>query len=103
MADIDPESLRFEDDPKTWEEARNSTDGERWREGYLEELKLLKDMGVYKLIPRDDVPQGKRIRKGKPVFHIKRDETGKAVRWKVRLVFKGFEQIYGIPLWPTTT
>lgn len=58
MADFDPESLQFEDDPKMWEEARNSADGERWREGYLEELKLLKDMSVYKLIPRNDVPQG---------------------------------------------
>jgi hypothetical protein len=60
-------------------------------------------MGVYKLIPRCDVPQGKRIRKGKPVFHIKRDETGKAVRWKVRLVFKGFEQIYGKDYTKTTS
>lgn len=30
-----------------------------------------------------------------PVFRIKCDETGKAIRWKVCLVFKGFEQIYG--------
>jgi hypothetical protein len=52
-------------------------------------------MEVYKLIPRSEVPQGKHIRKGKPVFHIKWDEMGQAVRWKVHLVFKGFEQIYG--------
>ena len=103
MVDFDPESLQFEDDPKMWEEARNSIDAERWREGYLEELKSLKDMGVYKLIPQNDVLQGKRIRKGKPVFHIKQDEAGKAVRWKVRLVFKGFEQIYGKDYTKTTS
>jgi Reverse transcriptase (RNA-dependent DNA polymerase) len=103
MVDFDPESLQFEDDPKTWEEAKSSADAEKWREGYLEELKSLKDMGVYKLIPQDDVPQGKRIQKGKPVFHIKRDKTGKAVRWKVRLVFKGFEQIYGKDYTKTTS
>ena len=52
-------------------------------------------MGVYELIRRTDVPHGHKVRKGWPVFLIKRDEHGNAVRWKVRLVFKGFEQIFG--------
>ena len=38
-----------------------------------------------------------------PVFRIKRNETGKAIRWKVRLVFKGFEQIYGKDYTKTTS
>jgi hypothetical protein len=103
MTDIDPESLQFEDEPRTWDEAKDSADAARWEAGYREELKSLKDMDVYKLIPRSEVPPGKRIRKGKPVFHIKRDEDGKAVRWKVRLVFKGFEQIYGKDYTKTTS
>lgn len=103
MADFNPESLQFKDDPRTWEEAKNSIDAEWWKEGYMEELKSLKDMGVYKLIPQDDVPQGKCIWKGKPVFHIKWDETGKAVRWKVHIIFKGFEQIYGKDYTKTTS
>jgi hypothetical protein len=44
------------------------------REEYAEELKLLKDMGPYKLIPRIDW-QGKCIQQGKPVFYIKLDQT----------------------------
>ena len=56
---------------------------------------MLKDMGIYKLIPTSDVPQGTKIHKGRPVFRIKRDKNSKAIRWKVCLVFKGFEQIYG--------
>jgi hypothetical protein len=103
MSDIDPESLQFEDEPRTWDEAKSSADADRWATGYRDELQSLKDMGVYKLIPRSEVPPGKRIRKGKPVFHIKRDEDGKAVRWKVRLVFKGFEQIYGKDYTKTTS
>jgi hypothetical protein len=95
MTDLDPESLQFEDEPKTWDEAKDSPDAAQWEAGYKDELKSLKDMEVYKLIPQSEVPQEKCIRKGKPVFHIKQDETGQAVRWKVRLVFKGFEQIYG--------
>ena len=60
-------------------------------------------MGVHKLIPRSDIPQGHKIRKGMPVFRIKHNKTGKAVRWKVRLIFKGFEQIYGKDYTKTTS
>jgi Reverse transcriptase (RNA-dependent DNA polymerase) len=103
MTDIDPESLQFEDQPKTWDEAKNSADATKWEAGYRDELKLLKDMGVYKLIPRSEVPLGKCVLKGKRVFHIKHDEEGTAVQWKVRLVFKGFEQIYGKDYTKTTS
>jgi hypothetical protein len=103
MPQIDPSTLEFEDEPRSWKEAKGSVDAKRWEEGYRDELKSLKEMGVYKLIPRSDVPQGHKIRKGMPVFRIKRDETGKAIRWKVRLVFKGFEQIYGKDYTKTTS
>ena len=95
MTKIDPSTLEFEDEPKTWEEAKQSADAQRWEDGYRDELKSLKEMGVYKLVPQCEVPQGTKLRKGQPVFRIKHDETMKAVRWKVRLIFKGFEQIYG--------
>jgi hypothetical protein len=103
MTNFDPESLQFEDELKTWDEAKDSPDAAHWEAGYKDELKSLKDMEVYKLIPRSKVPQGKHIQKGKPVFHIKWDEMGQAVRWKVRLVFKGFEQIYDKDYTTTTS
>ena len=60
-------------------------------------------MGVYKLIPWTDIPQGHKVRKGMPVFCIKNDETGKSIQWKVHLVFKGFKQIYGKDYTKTTS
>lgn len=80
-----------------------SADAKLWEAGYRNELTSLKEMGVYKLVSRPDVPQGKKIHKGKPVFEIKHDEIGKAVRHKVRVVFKGFEQIYGRDYTKTTS
>lgn len=77
MTKIDPSILEFEDEPRTWEEAQQSADAKRWEEGYRDELKSLKDMDIYKLIPRCDVPQGTKIHKGRPVFRIKRDENVK--------------------------
>ena len=103
MPQIDLSTLEFEDEPKTWAEAKASADVKRWEEGYRDELKSLKEMGVYKLIPQSDVPQGHKVRKGMPVFRIKRDEHGKAIQWKVCLVFKGFEQIYGKDYTKTTS
>ena len=61
MTDFDPESLQFEDEPKTWDEVKNSVDAACWEAGYKDELESLKDMGVYKLIPQSEVPQGKCI------------------------------------------
>ena len=51
MSKIDPSTLEFEDEPKTWEEACQSANAKHWEEGYRDELKSLKDMGVYELIP----------------------------------------------------
>ena len=92
MTKIDPSVLEFEDEPRTWEEAKQSADAEWWEEGYRDELKSLKDMDIYKLIPQSDMLQGTKICKGQPVFRIKWDKNGKAIWWKVHLVFKGFEQ-----------
>jgi hypothetical protein len=85
----------FEVDPLSWEEAKNSPHCEEWWISYQDELNSLKEMGVYVLVPRSEVPAGQKIHKGKPVFHVKRDATGTVYRRKTWLVFRGFEQIYG--------
>ena len=96
-------SFIFEEEPRTWEEAKRSPDATRWESGYREELKSLKEMGVYELVPREDVPAGTKVRKGQPLFVLKQDEYGEPTRWKVRLVFKGFEQIFGRDYTKTTS
>lgn len=60
-------------------------------------------MGVYKLVPRETVPHGIKIHKGRLLFTIKRDATGSAMRWKVQVVFQGFGQIYGKDFIKTTS
>lgn len=102
--DINPTTLEFEDEPKMWREARECADAKNWEEGYRDELKSLKEMGVYELVlQHSEVPQGHKVRKGCPIFKIKRDENRKAIQFKVRLVFKGYEQIYGKDYTKTTS
>jgi hypothetical protein len=100
---IDPRNMGLDDEPRNWKEAQASPEAKEWTKGYLDELKSLKDMGVYKLVPRSSVPAGAKIRKGRPIFVRKRDENGNVIRHKVRLVFKGFEQIYGKDYTTTTS
>ena len=83
------------DKPNTWNKVKSSSYSKQWENGYKEELQSLKDMGVYKLIPCSQILLSTKIQKGHPVFRLKYDTDGKPVRWKVQLVFKGFEQIYG--------
>ena len=91
------------DKPQTWAEAKQSGDAQQWETAYCDELDSLRDMGVYKLVPRTVVPASQKVRTGSPVFKIKRDEHGKAIRFKVRLVFWGYEQIYGRDYTKTTS
>ena len=60
--------IGLNDEPRTWKEAQASPEVKEWKNGYLDELKSLKDMGIYKLVPRSSVPAGTKIQKGCPVF-----------------------------------
>jgi hypothetical protein len=89
------------DDP-SWSEALASPDREYWIAGGRDELKSLKDLKVFVLVPRSDVPPGQRPLKGKLVCKRKRDEQGKITRYKVRYVAKGYAQRYGVDYDKTT-
>lgn len=98
-----PAHLDLTNEPCTWKEAQLSADTKCWKNTYKDEIKLLKDMGVWELIPREDVPAGQKVRKGCPIFKIKNNELGQAVRFKVCLVFKGYKQVYGQDYTKTTS
>ncbi|KAJ3493647.1 hypothetical protein NLJ89_g10967 [Agrocybe chaxingu] len=91
---INPRNVEFADDPKDWHEAQSSPHASQWEAAYRNELKSLKDCGVYTLVPCESIPTGMKVRKCRPIFKIKRNEDRQIDRFKVRVVFKGFEQIY---------
>ena len=85
------------EDPDTpsWTEALESGDRDKWLEGAEAELNSLCEMGVYKLIPRSEVPTNQSVLQGKFICWLKRNEIGDPVRHKVRWVAKGFQQVWG--------
>ena len=54
----------FEEEPHTWEEAKRSHDAVQWENGYQEELRSLKEMGMYELVLRESIPAGTKVQKG---------------------------------------
>ncbi|KAJ3568720.1 hypothetical protein NP233_g5535 [Leucocoprinus birnbaumii] len=90
-------------DPKSIEEALGRPDGDKWKAAIEEELKSLRDRGVYVLVPRSSIPDGRKVMSGKWVLVSKRDELGIIARWKARLVARGFEQVFGLDFTDTTS
>ena len=84
------QQLFGERDPLTHEQAMASADAERWKEAERAEQKSLEDMKVYRFVDR--VPADAKLLDSKPVYKRKRDSDGNVVRFKNRMVVRGFLQ-----------
>jgi hypothetical protein len=70
-----------------------SPDWPKWLEAIQLELASLQVMGVYTEI--DHLPPGKKAVASKWVLDIKRDQNGEIMKYKARLIAKGYTQIPG--------
>ena len=83
----------LEDDPTSVNQAKQCTNSEKWIVAMQEEMKSMKDNGVWDLV---ELPKGIKPIGCKWVFKTKRDSKGNVERYKARLVAKGFTQKEGI-------
>jgi hypothetical protein len=83
------------DNPQTLAEAMARPDAPKWLEAVQSELTSLNQNGTWEIVKIKDLPA--HIRKSlkalgtKWVFKIK-NETGDTIRYKARLVIKGYQQ-----------
>ena len=84
----------YELDPLSHEEAMASADAAHWREAERAEQQSLEDMKVYRFVT--EVPKGAKLLDSKPVYKRKRRDDGAVIRFKSRLVVRGFLQRFGI-------
>lgn len=75
------------DDPITIEDIRHRRDAEKWREAMVDEIKSLSSNETWDLV---EMPTGARVVQSKGIFKTKRDVDGNVVRYKARLVARGF-------------
>lgn len=80
-------------DPVSYKQALSRPDAEKWSKAIAEELDSMLQNGVFELVePPPDVP----ILGHRWVFKTKLNEHNDPIRWKARLVVKGFQQEYGV-------
>ena len=72
--------------------------GKEWRLAIEEEYESLMKNGAWELV---ELPPGKNLVTCKWVFKVKHDANGNTVRFKARLVARGFSQAYGIDYFET--
>ena len=66
-------NLRNKVNPISYRDAFSRPDVPLWQAAYEDEMKSLHDHKVWDLIPRDQVPAGRKVIPSKPVFHYKHD------------------------------
>ncbi|RVW43382.1 Retrovirus-related Pol polyprotein from transposon TNT 1-94 [Vitis vinifera] len=81
--------MGLKDDPISVSQVKQSSNSEKWIEAMKEEMKSMKDNGVWDLV---ELPEGVKPIGCKWIFKTKRDSKGNIVRYKARLVAKGFTQ-----------
>jgi hypothetical protein len=84
--------------PKSVKEAMKGEYAKFWQDAIDVEMSAHEKSGTWKIL--EDIPEGKYIQ-SKFVFDLKTDEEGYVVRFKVRLVARGDQQINGFDYFQT--
>ena len=98
-AEVNQDSANFalladlSDDPRSLQEALSRADAQQWRAALDSELASLIKAGTYSLVPR---PSTRTPIGNKAVMKVKRGPDGKIIKYKVRIVAKGYAQKPGI-------
>jgi hypothetical protein len=81
-----------EEEPESYQEVQSHKDKNSWMKAMHEEMNSLHKNNTYELV---ELPKGKKALRNKGVFKLKKDGK-KLVKYKARLVVKGFNQKQGI-------
>lgn len=87
-------------DPRTYEEAMSSPLAPHWKKALDKELESFAENKVMKPAI---LPPGRKVVGCKPVFKTKRDQNNVIIKYKARIVAKGYSQMPGIDFDETST
>jgi hypothetical protein len=84
--------------PRTYKEASKGNEKAEWQEASEGEIRNFEKRKVWTLVDRTDIPQGKAALKTRWIFKKNQSkiEGETKVKYKARLVVKGYEQIPGV-------
>ena len=81
-----------------YEEVHKHLDWPKWEQAIRKELNSLKESSTWELVKH---PPDTNVVDSKWVLQIKKNSAGEIEKYKVRLVAKGFTQIYGLDYYKT--
>lgn len=93
QANADRALIAIGAEPKHYKAAANSPDAAKWEHAMRDELRSLYDQGAWTVVPRKS---DMNIVGSRWVYKIKTDANNNPVRYKARVVARGFTQIEGI-------
>lgn len=80
-------------EPSTVREALMSEEAEMWKQAMEEEIGNLQRAQTWELVPR---PPNTKVITSRWIFRKKRDNEGKCIKFKARLVARGYQQLPGV-------
>lgn len=80
-------------EPSSAGDAMKRRDKLRWKDAMVDEVLSLVDNNVFDVVKK---PEGRKIVRCRWVFALKRNSRGEVVRYKARVVAKGYSQIHGV-------
>ena len=81
--------------PRTFREAMNSPEAEQWLKAAKTEIRNFNERKCLRIISRNQIGKNKTILNTRWIF-VKKVEQDGSIRYKARLVVKGYEQIPGV-------
>lgn len=88
----------FVGEPQTLTEAKNHADANKWLAAMNEELNAHCKNNTWTLA---ELPAGRKAIKSKWVYKAKKNDMGDIIRYKARIVAKGYAQTYGVDYFDT--
>ena len=82
--------------PTSWKAAMASHEVIQWKKAADEEMKNLRNLNCWRIIPKTDLAPGTPIMGSRWTFRYKTDSSGNLTRYRSRLVVKVYSQIQGI-------
>jgi hypothetical protein len=83
-------------EPQTLKQVYKSQDKDRWLEAIYSEFDQLVGQGTFKFLPSKDLPKARKPLTSRLVLKAKKNKNNQIVKYKARLVVRGFQQIEGL-------
>lgn len=83
-------------EPQTLKQVLKNQDKDLWLKAIYSEFDQLVSQGTFKFLPYTSLPPGRRPLTSRLVLKAKKDKNNQIVKYKARLVARGFQQIEGL-------